>query len=79
MSCPEKVLTHLNEGASIGPRDPHQDLHIRGGESYERWRDDCKQREEAAGGEEGVATVLPQTQTLEVIAECDCNDGEVGA
>lgn len=74
-----KTHAHLNEGACIGPSNPHQDLHIRSGKSHQRWGDDGEEWEEAAGSEEGVTAVLSQTQALEVVPERDGDDGEVCA
>lgn len=77
--CLSKLHPHLNDRASVGACDSHQEFHVGGDEANDCGRDNGQEREEASWSKEGVPSRFPKEEALEVVPQSDGYDGEVGA
>jgi len=69
----------LDPVPSIGSRDPHQRLQVMGAESHQHWRNQRDGRKDNPIHHPRVGPPFSVEKGLPVVAQGDCDDGEVGA
>lgn len=69
----------LDARASVGARDAHQGLQVVGAEGHDDGRHQGDEGEDDAVNHPGVGSPVAVEEGLPVVAQRDCDDGEVGA